>query len=57
MTCCMRKTKSAIRAEAERDSRIVMIPVTKMSEWISDYQEWKAFVFDSYSNRLKEMII
>ena len=28
-----------------------------MSEWISDYQEWKAFVFDSYSNRLKEMII
>jgi CRP/FNR family transcriptional regulator len=53
----MRKTKSAIRAEAERDSRIVMIPVTKMSEWISDYQEWKAFVFDSYSNRLKEMII
>ncbi|MDA9169080.1 Crp/Fnr family transcriptional regulator [Crocinitomicaceae bacterium] len=57
MTCCMGKTKSAIRAEAERDSRIVMIPVTKMSEWISDYQEWKAFVFDSYSNRLNEMII
>ena len=56
MTCCMGRTKSAIRAEAELDSRIVMIPVTKMSEWISDFQEWKAFVFDSYNNRLNEMI-
>jgi CRP/FNR family transcriptional regulator, anaerobic regulatory protein len=56
MTCCMGNTKSEIRATAEMDSSMVMIPVQKMSDWLQDYTSWKAFVFESYNNRFVEML-
>lgn len=56
MTCCMGNATSEIRAEAERDSSIMTIPIQKMSEWIGVHEDWKAFVFDSYNNRMTEML-
>lgn len=52
----MGKSKSKIRAIAETDGTLVMIPVEKMEEWITKYKSWRNFVFDSYNIRLNEMI-
>jgi CRP/FNR family transcriptional regulator len=56
MACCMGATKSEIRAVAETDGRVIMIPVEKMEEWLGKYKSWRNFVFTSYNNRLKEML-
>lgn len=56
MTCCMGNTKSEIRAVAEKDSLLMMIPVENMGLWIQKYKGWMTFVFDSYANRFSEML-
>jgi CRP/FNR family transcriptional regulator len=56
MACCMGDTKSEIKAIAETDGQVVMIPVTKMEEWLGKYKSWRVYVFNSYNNRLKEML-
>jgi CRP/FNR family transcriptional regulator len=56
MACCMGETKSEIRAVAETDGKVVMIPVNKMEEWLGKYKSWRNYVFNSYNNRLKEML-
>ncbi|MCV6630173.1 MAG: Crp/Fnr family transcriptional regulator [Flavobacteriaceae bacterium] len=56
MACCLGQNKSHIRAIAETDTKLVMIPVQKMDEWIGKYRTWRNFVFESYHNRLNEML-
>lgn len=56
LTCCMGKSKSKIRAIAETDGVLLMIPIEKMEEWLTKYKSWRNFVFDSYNIRLKEML-
>jgi CRP/FNR family transcriptional regulator len=57
MACCMGATKSEIKAVAETDGSVIMIPVEKMEEWLGKYKSWRNFVFTSYNNRLKEMLL
>ena len=56
MTCCMGQTKSEIRAVVETDAKLIMIPVQKMEQWTATYTSWRNFVFESYHNRLNEML-
>ena len=56
LTCCIGQTKSEIRAIAEKDTKLIMIPIQKMEEWSSKYKSWRNFVFNSYHNRLNEML-
>ncbi len=56
MTCCMGQTKSEIRAVAELDTELIMIPVQKMEEWTGKYKSWRNFVFESYHNRFNELL-
>lgn len=56
MACCLGHTKSEIRAIAETDGTVIMIPVEKMEEWLGKYKSWRVYVFNSYNNRLKEML-
>lgn len=56
MTCCMGDSKSEIRAIAETDTKLIMIPVAKMEEWTAKYKSWRNFVFDSYHSRLNELL-
>lgn len=48
--------KSNIKAITERKTELLLIPVYKMEEWIVKYKSWRAFVFESYDIRLKEML-
>jgi CRP/FNR family transcriptional regulator len=56
MACCLGDTKSEIRAVAETDGQVVMIPVMYMELWLGKYKSWRNYVFASYNNRLKEML-
>ncbi|WP_298121011.1 Crp/Fnr family transcriptional regulator [Flavobacterium sp.] len=56
MACCLGDTKSEIKAVAETDVKLIMIPINKMEEWLGKYKSWRNFVFNSYNNRLKEML-
>ncbi|SDQ19361.1 Crp/Fnr family transcriptional regulator [Flagellimonas zhangzhouensis] len=56
MACCMGQTKSEIRAITETDTKIMMVPVQKMEEWMGKYKGWRNYVFDSYHNRLNELL-
>ena len=56
LTCCLGQTKSEIRAIAELSTKLIMIPIEKMEEWTGKYKSWRNFVFESYHNRLMEML-
>lgn len=56
LNCCMTQAQSEIRAIAETDTKLIMIPVQKMEEWMSKYQSWRNFVLESYNNRLNELL-
>ena len=55
MSCCLGNKQSEIRAIAETDGQLVMIPITKMDEWLARFGSWRRFIFDSYNNRKEEI--
>ncbi|AUC13890.1 Crp/Fnr family transcriptional regulator [Tenacibaculum sp. SZ-18] len=56
LSCCMGQVKSQIRAVAETDVELLMIPKKKMTEWLSKYLSWQEFVLQSYHSRMEEFI-
>ncbi len=56
LSCCMGETKSKIKAIAETDVTLLMIPKNKMSEWLSKYKTWQEYILLSYHSRLNEFI-
>ncbi len=56
LSCCLGDSKSEIKAIAETDAKLIMIPIQKMEEWTGKYKTWRNFVFNSYHNRLMEML-
>ncbi len=56
LACCLGDTQSEIRAVAETDATVAMIPIGKMEEWLGKYKSWRNFVFASYNKRLGEML-
>ena len=56
LTCCLGHKKSEIKAVAEVDTELIMIPIEKMEVWTAKYKTWRQFVFESYHSRLMEML-
>ena len=56
LTCCMEKSRSKIRAVADKDSSVIMIPNEKMSEWFNTNESWRNFILQSYQIRFNEML-
>ena len=56
MSCCLGDKQSKIRAVAETDGQLVMIPIGRMDQWLANYPSWRQFIFDSYNNRMEEML-
>lgn len=56
LSCCMGKKKSEIRAIAETPTKLVMIPIEKMSEWMGKYKSWQNFILQSYHDRMTELL-
>ncbi len=56
ITCCLGKAKSKIRAIAERETELLLIPVHKIAEWMSTYKSWQSFILQSYHERMQELL-
>ncbi|MCM4168574.1 Global nitrogen regulator [Arenibacter antarcticus] len=55
-SCCMGGNKSEIRAVAETDAELLMIPVKYMESWMGKYKTWQRFILDSYHSRMMELM-
>lgn len=56
VTCCMKQEKSKIKAIAELDSHLLLIPFHYMDEWMRNYRSWRNFILQTYSARFEEMM-
>lgn len=56
ITCCIGQTKSKIRAVAEIETELLMIPIQKISEWMNKYTSWQSFILQSYHERMQELL-
>ncbi len=55
-TCCMQQIGSQVRAVAEEDAVVLILPTQQMEGWISDFPSWKAFVMNTIRNRFLELL-
>jgi CRP/FNR family transcriptional regulator len=55
LNCCVRGAKSEIKAVAEVDTELLLIPISKMEDWLH-FKSWRTFIFNSYNSRMKEML-
>ncbi|WP_299336283.1 Crp/Fnr family transcriptional regulator [uncultured Psychroserpens sp.] len=56
LSCCLGNSKSEIIAIAETDTKLIMIPVQKMEEWLGKYKSWQKFILQSYHDRMTELL-
>jgi CRP/FNR family transcriptional regulator len=56
LTCCMAKSVSKIRAIADEDATVIMIPIDKMTSWFNTNDSWRSFILQSYQIRFDEML-
>lgn len=56
MNCCMGGTKSKVKAIAELDTKLLLIPVEYINDWMVKYPSWRQFVLNSYNQRFVELL-
>jgi len=56
MTCCSQHQKSQIKAIAEDNTQLIMIPVANMEIWLKKYPSWKNFIFQTYQNSYAKLM-
>lgn len=56
LTCCLGISRSKIRAVAEKESSLIMIPVQFMEHWFHNNESWRNFILESYQIRFDEML-
>ena len=55
-SCCLMQRKSEIKAVAEEDLELIMIPNKVMDEWMMKYASWKSFVMLTFQARFDELL-
>lgn len=56
LTCCLGRRQSEITAVADEKTRMILVPVEKVDEWMSKYSSWKQFVFATYQKRFDDLL-
>lgn len=56
LTCCLSDQKSEIRAVAEEDTTLIMLPAGLIDSWMLKYPSWKSFVMNTYRTRFEELL-
>lgn len=56
LTCCMSKSASKIRAVADDNVEVIMIPIENMQLWFHTNESWRNFILESYQTRFDEML-
>ena len=55
LTCCQSQKVSEIKAVAEDETELLMIPVKYVDAW-TKYPEWKKFISDTQAQRFTELL-
>lgn len=56
LTCCMANLKSNVKAVAEEETEVILLPVAFIDNWMVKYPTWKQFVMQTFQNRFRELI-
>ena len=56
LTCCMGNAVSNVRAIAEEDTRVLMLPIQVIDEWTTAYPSFKSFILKTYQKRFDELL-
>ncbi len=56
LQCCVRQSKSQIKATTMEDSIILMIPNQYMEDWMNRYASWRQYILESYHVRISELM-
>jgi CRP/FNR family transcriptional regulator len=56
LQCCIKNTKSEVRAMCLEESLLLFVPLSSMEKWMGKYKSWRDFVLQSYSMRLNELL-
>lgn len=54
--CCMEAKKSEVKAIAEDNVELIIIPHAKLDEWLIKYPSWKSYIFSSFTQRFNELL-
>ncbi len=57
VSCCMSQHRSKIKAIAEIDSVVIMVPGQNIELWLSDYRTWKELIMNSFRFRFEELLL
>lgn len=55
INCCQAGRASMVKAVAEDDSEILMVPVEHIEGWFK-YPQWKEYINNTYANRFAELL-
>lgn len=47
---------SKVKAVAEEDTELLLIPIDKAAEWVKKFPEWTDFIFKLYHKRFEELL-
>lgn len=56
LTCCMANLTSNVKAIAEEETEVILIPVALLDTWMVKYVTWKQFVMQTFQSRFRELI-
>ena len=55
-TCCMMRNASEIKAVAEDDVEMLLLPIDVMDKWMMKYTTWKSFIMRTIMLRFNELL-
>jgi len=55
-TCCMMRNASEIKAVAEDDVDMLLLPIDVMDKWMMKYTTWKSFIMRTIILRFNELL-
>jgi CRP/FNR family transcriptional regulator len=55
VNCCQSRATSMVKAIAEDDTEVLLVPVGLVEDWFK-YAEWKAFINSTYASRFAELL-
>jgi len=56
LICCSGNAVSNVRAVAEEDSELLLLPIQIIDEWTTKYPSFKTFILKTYQHRFEELL-
>jgi len=54
--CCMNNSPSQVKAIAEDETELIVIPVEVLDSWLQKHRSWRNFILTTYMERFNELL-